>query len=1042
MSLPVKDTLFRIEMLGRFRVHQEHREITRFRTQKTASLLACMALYPSRSHPRDVLVEQFWPGSEPKAARANLSVSLNVLRRLLEPPGVPAGSILLADHAQVGLNPRAFTTDVEEFENSLREAEGETEAAARLAIWRGAVDLYRGDLMTGYYDDWLLAERDRLRDLYLTVLRSIVKECAGLRQQERAIEYARRLVQADPLREDSHRILMRLLMAFGRPQEALHQYHECERHLRTVLQTAPSAATRELAAQLSHLPSAPRTHQASPSEETSPKETAVVPSLTADVPLTPRRIPLQFTRFFGREEEMARLVEWLHPAALPSPVITLTGAGGSGKTRLSIEVAGRVREAFPGGIWFVPLAEVSDPMRLGEALRDALELPRQSRAHPLDQVAAFLNDRQGAPLLILDNFEQITAGGAPLVWTLLNRVPSLRCLVTSRQPLSLPGEREMPLLSLSFPSLKARIEKQDAETESVFSLTPAELMAFPSVALFVDRAQSVRSDFQITPRNAEAVAAICGKLEGIPLAIELAAARARAMTPAQILERLAQRFELLASRRPDKEDRHRSLWAAIDWSYHLLSPDLQRLFARLSVFRGGWTLEAAESAATAYELDAATSKPEGRNILDSLTQLRVHSLIQAEESSAAIRFGMLETLREFAAEQLDVEEREQLEQRHAAYFHQWVTGARLVEAERTAWFERFEDDFDNLRALLAWSLDEKSEIEIGLQTASTLGIFWRLRGHISEGRDWYGRLLERAGETPRTGLGQALHGAATLAYMQGDFQAALPMLERCSEIAQTSNDESLRGMVQEALGTIAYYQGDYAQSRTHFESALSLARRLGINLRIASALGNLANVAQASGDFETSRDFNRESLEIWREADDRNGEARTLHNLANLAHAQGQLAEARAYLDQGLAIKRELADRYAINGTLIGIADVAMDQADYATAAAHARESLALTRELGGRMDLINIAALLINLVRTIGELEVSARMYSALEKTREEMNYPLPPIDREEYEQIQTALREALGTAAYETARAEGKSLSLEQILTTLEETLAERGL
>jgi tetratricopeptide (TPR) repeat protein len=435
-----------------------------------------------------------------------------------------------------------------------------------------------------------------------------------------------------------------------------------------------------------------------------------------------------------------------------------------------------------------------------------------------------------------------------------------------------------------------------------------------------------------------------------------------------------------------------------------------------------------------------TRKTEHQIILDCLAQLRGHSLIHPEESSAAIRFRMLETLREFAAEQVTPEDREEMAQRHAAYFHQWVTGARLIEANKTAWFERFEEDFDNLRAVLAWSLRKEGEIEIGLQTANAFGKFWWLRGHLSEGRMWYARLLEHAGETATEELGHSLHRAGTLAYLQGDFQTALPLLERCMEIARTSHNETLMGNTHETLGSVAYRQGDYNQARLHFEQSLTLARTQGTRLGIASALGNLANVAQASGDFTVSRDLNAESLEIWREEGDRNGEARTLHNLANLAHSQGQLVEARAYLDQSLAIKRELADRFGISSTLRGIAEIAIAQEDYVTAVTHARESLVMTREMDGRMDIVDTLHLLINLAQAVGELEVSVRMYSALEKIREEMNYPLPPVDREEYEHVQMGLRASLGITEYEAARVEGRKLSLEEALAILEETLASR--
>lgn len=549
-------------MLGGLVVRQRSRDIRRFRTQKTASLLAYLAFYKRRSHSRDVLVEMFWPDSTLEAARSNLSVAPSALRRQLEGPGITSGAILVADHSQVHLNPDAYTSDVEESDQLVHDAQLETDADKRIALQIAALELYHGELLPGFYEDWVLAERDRLRDAYVSTLGRVVKGLGESREYEQAIEFSHRMLQADPLREDAYNNLMRLYLAVGRPIDALNQYKALASILQKELQTIPSAPLRDLAEKL---------RLAAPSQRQSidPREPESHPSEAA--PHTRRtspgaqkstvRLPFQFTRFFSREVEMARLAELLETK---TRLITLTGPGGTGKTRLSVEVAWRAREEFPGGVWFVPLAELIDPLRVGGALRDVLELPRQSQSPALDQVIDFLNDRVNACLLILDNFEQIAAGGAPVVWTLLNRVPLLQCLVNSRQPLSLPGELEIPVLPLPTPAMDAPASSQ--------ALLPAQLLAYPSVALFVDRAQSVRSEFQITPRNTEAIAAICEKLEGIPLAIEPAAARARVLTPSQMLERLAKRFELLASRHADEGERHRSLWAAIDWSYHLLRP--------------------------------------------------------------------------------------------------------------------------------------------------------------------------------------------------------------------------------------------------------------------------------------------------------------------------------------------------------------------------------------------------------------------------------------------------------------------------------------
>ena len=1082
------DALFRVEMLGRFRVLQDSREISRFRTQKTAALLAYLALYCARSHPREVLLEQFWPDSTLEAARSNLSVALNALRKQLEPPGVPAGAVVIADHTQVRLNPMAFTSDVEDLEQALRAAELETEADRRMAAWRRAVDLYAGDLMPGFYEEWVLAERERLRDAYRTALRQIVKEYAETRQFEPAIAYAHRLVQADPLREESYRHLMRLYVAVGRPADALYQYEELERLLLQELQTEPAAATRELAEQLRDADPKRRTTGEARAADSQPKEaTATGQTSPVEAPRPTLKIPLQFTRFFGREEAIAHLIEALSAPPVESEhptlhgqhprLLTLTGPGGTGKTRLSIEVAGRVKESFPGGVWFIPLAELRDPRLLGEALRDTLALPRQTQGAALDQVSAFLSAQSDPSLLILDNFEQITAGGAPVVWTLLNRVPLLRCLVTSRQPLSLPGEREVPVSPLPIPALEPPTPAP--------SLLTTHLLGYASVALFVDRAQAARPEFQITPRNAEAIAAICEKLEGLPLAIELAAVRSKALTPSQILERLSDRFELLASRQSDKGERHRSLWAAIDWSYTLLPAGLQQLLARLSVFRGGWSLEAAE---TVCEEPAA---------LDYLSQLRGHSLILAHESTTALRFGMLEAIREFAAEQTIREERGRtvspdveegwelagtstaLRNRHLAFFQAAAEEAETRESssERSAWLEGMEIDHDNLRAALDWCLESPAQSQAGLRMAGALWRFWHMRGYPSEGRTYLDAVLNREEARERTGeRGQALNGAGVLAYIQGDYADARSYFDESLSIAKERDDREGIANALSNLGVVAYRQGDYAAARAYYEESLEIRKAANNRDGIAACLNNLGNVASDQGDYAGARAYYEESLAIRRELEDRQGIALSLHSLGNVAYVQADYAGARAYYEESLAIQRGMGDKRGIAYSLGNLGSVASQQGDYAAArtlqeeslalrkelgdrlgiafslndlaivairqgdAAAAlpllKESLALSQELGNREGIISSLEVFAGIYQAQGQEAQAARLWGAADTFREEMHFSLPPNERNERDPQLVLARDRLGEERFATAWAEGRTMTLEQ---AVEEALAE---
>ena len=594
------DAPWRIRLLGALRVEAGETTISRFATSRVAVLLARLAFYPQRAHSREELADLLWPEADLGAGRLNLRVAIASLRRQLEPPPISPGSILVADRSFIGLNPDAFRCDVVEFEAAWAKASRAASPLSKRDALAGAAALYGGDLLPGFYDDWIAEERERL--------------------------------------------------------DALHE---------------------ELCAQQGELAARIPTGQPSIMATESAVESAA-PSPRLLCPPRLLRLPIQFTRFFGREQDCTHISDLLE--MLDTRLVTLTGTGGVGKTRLALETAHQITERtasrFAGPMCFVPLADLSDARLIPAAIADALALARADDVEPLDQVVAALSELRPA-LLVLDNFEHLVKRGAPLVLSLLTRLPSLTCLVTSRRRLLLPGEREYPVSPLPVPPLGLL----DAPE------TPDQVT---SVQLFVDRAQAARPDFQLTRGNAAAVAALCRNLEGIPLAIELVAARAMALSPAQMNERLAQRFEVPSSRGGDEEDHYRSLWAALAWSYELLSPSLQRFFRGLSIFQGGCTVEAAQAVCT---------EPRA---LEFLTQLRERSLVMVDHDGAAPRFRLLETLREFAGEQLSEGERAGLRARHGDYFMAQAEASRaaLCGPEQAHWLERLEADNDNLRAAL------------------------------------------------------------------------------------------------------------------------------------------------------------------------------------------------------------------------------------------------------------------------------------------------------------------------------------------------------
>ncbi|HLV80300.1 MAG TPA: tetratricopeptide repeat protein, partial [Chthonomonadaceae bacterium] len=600
-----------------------------------------------------------------------------------------------------------------------------------------------------------------------------------------------------------------------------------------------------------------------------------------------------------------------------------------------------------------------------------------------------------------------------VVWTLLQRVPCLHCLVTSRQPLSLPGEQAIPVLPLPIPTLE--------EPAPASSLLTTHLLTYPSVALFVDRAQAARSDFQITPGNALQIAAICQKLEGIPLAIELAAARARTLTLTQILERLSERFELLASRKGDKGERHRSLWAAIDWSYHLLAPDLKRFFARLSVFRDGWRLEAAE---------AVCEEPLA---LDYLSQLRAYSLILAEESPETIRFRMLETLREFAGEVLPPDDRASLSDRHRDHFLRFAEEAEkaFFSADQARWLQLLEQEHENMRASLRWCQMNTDSQEAGLRLAGSLWRFWDMGGYWSEGRKHLQSLLSHGAARAKTpARAKALHGAASLAMRLGDYAAARTLFEQSLAIEQELGDKKSLAASLNGLGNVAVNQGDYAAARLLYEQSLTMARETGDKKVVALSLGNLGHLLYLQSDYAGARALHEQSLAMERELGDRWGIAFTLHGLGALAADEGDPAAARDLYAESLDIRREIGDRWGTALSLHNLGSLAQQRGDFKAARDLYAESLSIRREIGDKRDIAYSLEALAEITARQEQAEVAARLWAAAKALREAIGSSLPPKDTVACDRLVAEAQTVLGEPAFSAAWEQGQAMTLEQAI------------
>ncbi|MBC8136692.1 MAG: tetratricopeptide repeat protein, partial [Fibrella sp.] len=668
----------------------------------------------------------------------------------------------------------------------------------------------------------------------------------------------------------------------------------------------------------------------------------VYPELPDDFPPlrslddVPNNLPQYLTGFVGREREMGDIKSLLQKTRL----VTLTGTGGMGKTRLSQQIAADILDEYPDGVWRVELAPLTSGTQVPQAVAQALGVNEQPGQGVPETLIANLKDKQ--LLLLLDNCEHLVAGCAELAAALLRSCPQTCVLATSREPLNIAGEQVYRVPSLSLPD-----PKQGGST------IVQSLRQYEAVRLFIERTLLVKPAFAVTDANAPALAQVCHRLDGIPLALELASARMRSLSVEEINDRLDNRFRLLTGGDRTATPRQQTLRGLVDWSYELLSGQEKTLLARLSVFAGGWTLSAAEAA-------CGFDPVEEWEVLDLLTSLADKSLVLAEEEGGATRYRMLETLRQYAAEKCDLSaENATLRSRHRDWFLALAEEGemRLKGPDQAAWLTRLETEHDNLRAALEWCATY-TEGEAGLRLAGALWRFWQIRGHFTEGRE---HLMRALGQTnSRTAASAKAHsGAGNLARFQGDTATARSLNEQSLAISRESGDALGIAYALDYLGGIARSEGDHVSARTMYEEGLAISRGLGNKYLTASLLYNLGYVFSLLGDHVSARTLYEESLAIRRELGDKYGIAYSLNNLGILAHDQGDTVSAGALYEESLAIQRGLGDQRGIAMSLNNLGNVARLQGDPGRARSFQEESLTIRRKLGDRQG---IAATLLNL--------------------------------------------------------------------------------
>jgi len=640
----------------------------------------------------------------------------------------------------------------------------------------------------------------------------------------------------------------------------------------------------------------------------------VVDGLLSDFPAprsleTPTNLPVQVTTFVGREREVSEVGALLDRARL----VTLTGPGGTGKTRLSIAVAERCRDRFPAGVFFVELASIVDPALIPATIASAVGVREDPSSPVVETLRQHLRDR--SVLLVLDNFEQVVAG-ATVVADLLRAAPGLRVLASSREALGVTGEHQYPVPLLGVP-----------DTRHMPSLD--DLARFDAVALFVDRARAARAGFELTSDNAAAVAAICARLDGLPLALELAAARTRLFAPDALLRRLDRRLAVLTGGGRDLSARQQTMRGAIDWSHELLDADERALFRRLSVFPGGATIEIA---AAVCDPDAAL----GVDVADGLASLADKSLVRIDEDARGEpRFRMLETIREYASGRLaESEDAEVVPRRHAVEFARLVADAesRIVTDDQAAWLARLDRELDNLRAALGWAADH--DMALALAMGGALWRFWHQRSHLQEGREVLAGLLARpAASAPTAERAKALEGIGGLVYWQGDFASAEGAYSEELAIARTLADPRLVAEALYNLGFVANILGRDAEGRTMHEEALVVFEGLGDQMGMARVREGLVFYHAGKAEWTIARELDVENLHAFRAGGERFRAASALLWLAIFDQYLGRFADARAELAEATLIFRSAGDvANVINALVIG-AVTATASGDAATAA-------------------------------------------------------------------------------------------------------------
>ena len=955
---------FTIQLFGDIEVRGNQVKPSLLASRRTRWLLALLILRRRGPVEREWLAATLWPDSDTPQALYNLRRALSTLRAALGPD--EAGRL-------VSSTPRTLILDLHDGECDLCAFDAAVHRGDREAL-EAAVSLYRGPLLDGCDEVWALGERRERAAKYLSALETLAESGTP----EAVVRAFRHLVAADPSRASARRALMTALADLGDYAAAVQVYRDFRLFLHESLHSIPDAET---AALYNSLKEAGR--QAGQAARVIQKETTV-PS-----PKTPCHLPTPLTNLIGREAAIERVAALLESSRL----VTLTGAGGVGKTRLAVAAAHHLHEEFADGAWFADLAPLPDPEKLTAALISTFDLHEEPGCSSSEALIAFLRPRR--LLLVFDNCEHLVSSCARLARTLLEDCPGLHILATSREHLGVTGEVQWRVPSLSLP---------DGRGDD-----PRQCAAF---RLFVERASQAIESFALSPQTQDVVLQICRRLDGIPLAIEMAAARTRAMTVTQIAARLDAAFHLLCRPGGDQVPRHQTLRATMDWSWDLLGNTEKTLLRRLCVFAGGWVLEAAEEVCAGGVVEQWAA-------LDLLTSLVDKSLVVYEEEAGGRgRYRLLETVRQYARDRLaESGETEEMQERHRNHFLQQAE----MHPEDGTWFQ---GERDNLRAALTFSLEEEEDAEAALRLGTRIGWHCYRTGEMTEGRGWLDRVLDKDGESCSQERMEALHAASFLAMQQADHARAEALAKECLRLAKQLGDE---GWQYAPLIVLGHVVSDLKQAQEFIEQRVAFQRRPDNEAELADALADLGMCILRQGDPLAARPILEEAASLALGSGSSQSIEYVRSIMPHLARVEGDWETASTLMEAELALHRDRGNPLNEAFPLRDLGVIRLHQGDLEAADALISEAVPLFELSGNPGGLIRCLEGFAQVVAARGRWTRSACIFGAAERQREMRGLPLPPVDRVDYDAV-PSVHAAMGEEAFTRAWMEGRAMTLDQ--------------